>query len=364
MTTALVTLTASLARTLNVSSDAGMAAELLDTMKATVFKGTAEAKPTDAQIMALLVIAQQYRLNPWTKELYAFPDKRNGIVPVVGVDGWTRIINEHPNFDGVEFAVNFDTKGNESVTCTMYRKDRNHPTVVTEYLVECIRGTDPWKSHPRRMLRHKALIQCARVAFGFAGIYDDDEAQRIVEATGPTPAPGPAVEPNAPQATQPPKPLYDQTKFEDNLNRKWRAVIQSKDPALRRTAEQYITWLEEGHTLTEDQRKTLRDCEPNAAATDVEPKATSAPAPAATQAPAATSAPAEAQAADTTGPGPDKAEGSPLSYAEVAHAITHAKTMDDLNAAGDLIRHVPDVDTHRVELQRMFDSAEKTLAKG
>jgi hypothetical protein len=31
------------------------------------------------------------------------------------------------------------------------------------------------------MLRHKALIQCARVAFGFSGIYDPDEAERIVE---------------------------------------------------------------------------------------------------------------------------------------------------------------------------------------
>ncbi|EKJ46221.1 phage recombination protein Bet, partial [Escherichia coli EC1869] len=41
----------------------------------------------------------------------------------------------------------------------------------------------PWQSHPKRMLRHKAMIQCARLAFGFAGIYDKDEAERIVENT-------------------------------------------------------------------------------------------------------------------------------------------------------------------------------------
>ena len=29
------------------------------------------------------------------------------------------------------------------------------------------------------MLRHKAMIQAARLAFGFGGIYDEDEAQRI-----------------------------------------------------------------------------------------------------------------------------------------------------------------------------------------
>jgi len=30
------------------------------------------------------------------------------------------------------------------------------------------------------MLRHKAMVQCARLAFGLVGVYDYDEAQRIV----------------------------------------------------------------------------------------------------------------------------------------------------------------------------------------
>lgn len=149
-------------------------AKLADTLKATAFKSSTPV--TNEQLMALLIVADQYKLNPFTKELFAFPDK-GGIVPVVSVDGWSRIINEHPQFDGVEFSWD----ANEgAMTCVMYRKDRTHPTVVTEYMDECKRGTQPWNSHPRRMLRHKALIQCARIAFGFAGIYDEDEAQRIV----------------------------------------------------------------------------------------------------------------------------------------------------------------------------------------
>ena len=39
----------------------------------------------------------------------------------------------------------------------------------------------PWQSHTKRMLRHKSLIQCSRIAFGFTGIYDQDEAERIIE---------------------------------------------------------------------------------------------------------------------------------------------------------------------------------------
>lgn len=169
-TTALVSITTALAQKLDISGDG---AELVETLKATAFKGNV----SDAQMTALLVVANQHRLNPWTKEIYAFPDKNNGIIPVVGVDGWSRIINQHPQFDGVEFE-----QTGESCTCRIYRKDRAHPTTITEFMKECSRGTGPWQTHPRRMLRHKAFIQCARIAFGYSGIYDDDEAIRIAEA--------------------------------------------------------------------------------------------------------------------------------------------------------------------------------------
>ena len=145
--------------------------EMMATLKATAFKG----QVSDAQMQALMIVADQYGLNPWTKEIYAFPDK-GGIVPVVGVDGWSRIINENSQFDGMDFEQDA-----ESCTCIIYRKDRGHPIKVTEWLSECKRDTQPWKSHPKRMLRHKAMIQCARLAFGYTGIYDEDEAQRIVE---------------------------------------------------------------------------------------------------------------------------------------------------------------------------------------
>jgi len=157
--------------------------KMLDTLKGTAFKSPKDGPPiTNEQLMALILVANQYNLNPLTKEIYAFPDKRNGIVPVVGVDGWSRIINSHPQFDGIDFIMGPDDKAGlpEWIECVLHRKDRTHPTRVREYMKECKRGTDPWSSHPRRMLRHKSMIQCGRVAFGFVGIYDQDEAERII----------------------------------------------------------------------------------------------------------------------------------------------------------------------------------------
>lgn len=167
--------------------------KMLNTLKATAFRATTEV--TNEQMMALLVVADQYELNPWTKEIYAFPDKKNGIIPVVGLDGWSRIINSNPMFDGMEFIESEEIVSSSEhkdcpawIECVIYRKDRNHPIKVRERFAECYRPpfkgnygpvVGPWQTHTSRFLRHKAMVQCSRLAFGFVGIYDPDEAERI-----------------------------------------------------------------------------------------------------------------------------------------------------------------------------------------
>ncbi len=146
--------------------------KLLDTLRDTVFKGANEA-----QLMALCIVANEYDLNPFVKEIYAFPAKGGGIVPVISIDGWLRRINSHPQYDGMEHSYTGEGK-DMSCTVTIHRKDQQHPTKITEYLTECYRKTDPWDQCPRRMLRHKTIIQCARVAFGFAG-HDPDDGEII-----------------------------------------------------------------------------------------------------------------------------------------------------------------------------------------
>ena len=151
-------------------------AKLLSTLKSTVFKGA-----SDDELLALVVVANEYGLNPLTKEIYAFPAKGGGIVPVISIDGWINRMNNNAAFDGIEFAEVFDKdKKPVCVTASIYRKDRSRPIKVTEYYAECRRNTEPWNTMPARMLRHKALCQCVRVAFGFGGVYDEDEAHDLM----------------------------------------------------------------------------------------------------------------------------------------------------------------------------------------
>ena len=155
------------------------AVTLKNTLRQTVFKNA-----NDEEFAALIMVANVYDLNPILKEIYAFPGKTGGIVPIVSVDGWNKMVIRQESFDGVQFHMEFDDKGKPwACTCKIFVKNRQYPCEVTEYYDECYRKTDPWDKMPRRMLRHKALIQCARVAFGLAGVYDEDEGRDIINIT-------------------------------------------------------------------------------------------------------------------------------------------------------------------------------------
>ena len=135
----------------------------------------------------LLLAAERHGLDPLGREVFLVREGDTldeSAVLVVGVDGWSRVLNAHKKFAGMQFRESEDLLDGVPawIECTLHRWDRRVPTSVREYLNE-VRGTSlAWLTHPRRMLRHKALVQCARLAFGLVGVYDHDEAQRILEA--------------------------------------------------------------------------------------------------------------------------------------------------------------------------------------
>ena len=184
--------------------------KLMNVLKNTAFKQRDNKVVSDEQLCALMIVADKYDLNPFVKEIYAYPDKSGGIVPIIGVDGWNNIMNRNNMFDGIEFEyseniIQIDSDAKpcpEWVEARIYIKHRSKPVVVREYLDECYKPaivkknangkdykiTGPWQTHPKRFMRHKASGQCARIAFGFGGIYDEDEADNILK-NDPEPTP-------------------------------------------------------------------------------------------------------------------------------------------------------------------------------
>jgi hypothetical protein len=142
----------------------------------------------------------------------------------------------------------------ESCTCIIYRKDRSHPIKVTEWMDECKRNTDPWKVSPKRMLRHKALIQCSRLAFGYTGIYEPDEAEKIRDITESATHTVVNDKPAQPKAPTP----YSFAEFEMNAP-KWKALIESG----KYKANAIIAGIEaKGRTFTDEQKLEIASYEP------------------------------------------------------------------------------------------------------
>lgn len=144
---------------------------------------------TQSDLDRLLLLSERLGLDPLNNEIYAIevtPEngKKSRVLFVVGVDGWFKIINSHPQFDGMRFMES--SPGEDElplyIECTIFRKDRRVATSVREYMYEAHTNQGAWLTHPRRMLRHKAMVQCARACFGLGGIYEPDEAERVSSA--------------------------------------------------------------------------------------------------------------------------------------------------------------------------------------
>ena len=117
-------------------------------------------------ILTLLRMMQSLRLDPLSEEI-GFTQYEDGQWQVfITIEGCSKLLNQHPQFNGLHF-TQADTLIDglpEWIECSIYRKDREVPTTVREYLAEVKGENEIWKKMPRRMLRHRALQQCVRLA--------------------------------------------------------------------------------------------------------------------------------------------------------------------------------------------------------
>lgn len=221
-----------LANRLEVSKDT-----MIKTLQSTAFL----CCKTNEEFVSAVIVANTYKLNPILGEIYAFPTKGGGVKPIVPIDGWISLVNRNPDHDGVEIVENRSKDGKlnisktdvDSVTVKFYMKGKTHPIIVTEYMIECYDGSkQPWQKWPIRMLRHKAYIQGARVAYGFSGIYDPDEGDRIDSVSSSVlPDREPIEMPQPKQAEVEKAPKVELVSVEAGLSDEEKAQIENADIA-------------------------------------------------------------------------------------------------------------------------------------
>jgi hypothetical protein len=137
------------------------------TNELTALLNAAPNTPEAAKLNALRLIGK-HGLDPFTDEISIHQYEDGHWQAFITIDGWSKLINSHPAFSGISF-----TESDELIDgvpswmgCAIYRNDRVVPIEVKEYLCEIQTEHSIWKEMPRRMLRHRVIAQCARLAFG------------------------------------------------------------------------------------------------------------------------------------------------------------------------------------------------------
>ena len=84
---------------------------LLSVVKSSIFRGEA-SRVTDHELIGFLLVCNTHNLNPILREIYAFPGRQGGVIPIVGIDGWVSLVNRNKRYNGMKFDDLFDDKGN------------------------------------------------------------------------------------------------------------------------------------------------------------------------------------------------------------------------------------------------------------
>lgn len=118
----------------------------------------------------ILRTALRLKLNPLLGQIDWEPNLDSSYEVYIPVDGWIAMIHREHSFKGLTFSQ--ATEIEEGIPlwmeCSIYRSDLIQPITVREYYSELKTNHPIWNQMPRRMLRHKTLQQCARLAFGIS----------------------------------------------------------------------------------------------------------------------------------------------------------------------------------------------------
>lgn len=124
-----------------------------------------QSAPSTA-VLGLLRIMRQLQLDPLSDEVSLVQHEDGHWQAYITIEGCSILLNRHPQFNGLSFTESETNISGipEWIECTIYRRDRDIPITVREYFVEVQADKPIWKKMPRRMLRHRALQQCVRLA--------------------------------------------------------------------------------------------------------------------------------------------------------------------------------------------------------
>jgi len=95
---------------------------------------------------------------------------------MAGRDGYLRVANENPMFDGMETKVERDAQSKPvKATCSVWRKDRSHPITCEAYFNEYKKAGNVWQTYPSAMISKVAEVLALKRSFSINGVVTEEE---------------------------------------------------------------------------------------------------------------------------------------------------------------------------------------------
>ena len=156
-------------------------------------RNTVAPKASDDELKMFLSIATTYGLDPFLREIWCV-DMNGRNVITTGRDGYLKIANRNPNFDGMVSDVvhagdRFMKEGDNikhvytvsnrgpivGAYALVYRKDRAHSSYFFAPFSEYNKGFNAWKQYPSAMIQKVAESMALKRAFSISGLVTEEE---------------------------------------------------------------------------------------------------------------------------------------------------------------------------------------------
>jgi phage recombination protein Bet len=156
---------------------------------------------TDDELKLLMYMSKKYGLDILTKQIWCVKYANQPAQIYTSRDGFISIAHRiklpdgRPSLDGFKttveripegFSIKYYDKDKSSwqtftcdfqyvATCTVYRKDMDHPIEITVFEEEYSTGRNLWQTKRRTMISKVAESQAFRKAFDISGLYGEEE---------------------------------------------------------------------------------------------------------------------------------------------------------------------------------------------
>lgn len=149
---------------------------------------------TEQEIVMFINLCKFQKLNPFLNEAYLIKFGQSPAQIVVSKEAFMKRAESHPQYAGQSAGIIVERNGElveiEGAVkaskdiliggwATIYRKDRERPTVVKISLEEFGKSQATWKDMPQNMIRKSAIVNALREAFPehVGAMYSEDEVQ-------------------------------------------------------------------------------------------------------------------------------------------------------------------------------------------